>query len=209
MDGGAIVLMIIGVMFTAIMVCAVIAGRTARAMEWERTGRVTLPPLGMSARDAADRFSGGQRLLFAGDYEAAVQEFSAAITLDPGHWTAFFRRSEAYRNLGMEELANADLARADSLMGAVRQEAAEGGTSLDSGVADISGGAIIGAILGGAAGGIVGLICLWGVWFCGPVGAFLGGIIGGSIGGAIHELFFRSRVDTISRAAQVAALSAA
>ena len=76
---------------------------------------------------AAERFSEGQRLLRAGDYEAAVQQFSSALTFDPDHWTAYFRRSKAYRHLGLEERANADLDRAEFLMAAARREAAERG----------------------------------------------------------------------------------
>ena len=44
-------------------------------------------------------------MLNAGEYEAAVYAFSVPITLDPDHWTAYFRRAEAYRQLGMEEQA--------------------------------------------------------------------------------------------------------
>ena len=91
--------------------------------------------------DAADRFSEGQRFQRAGDHEAAVQAFSAAITLDPDHWTAYLGRSEAYRNLGMEEQANADLVNAEFLNRLVRQETAETGTSSDGAVTDTGGGA--------------------------------------------------------------------
>ena len=56
------------------------------------------------------------RRLRAGYYQAAVRDFSAAITLDPDHWTAYFRRAEAYRNLGLEEQARADLEKTESLI---------------------------------------------------------------------------------------------
>ena len=92
--------------------------------------------------DAACKFSEGQRLPSSGDFPAAVQSFSAAITLDPDHWTAHFRRAEAYRNLGLEELARGDLARAEFLMTAVRQVAEESGASSDGVVADTSDGAL-------------------------------------------------------------------
>ena len=45
--------------------------------------------------DTANRFSQGMRMLSAGEYEAAVYAFSVAITLDPDHWTAYFRRADA------------------------------------------------------------------------------------------------------------------
>jgi Flp pilus assembly protein TadD len=81
----------------------------------------------MWAKDAANKCSEGRRLPRTGNYRAAIHEFSAAITLEPDHWTAYFHRSEAYRNLRMEEQAAADLARAEFLMRLVRQEAAEAG----------------------------------------------------------------------------------
>ena len=126
--------------------------------------------------DAADKFSQGQGLLRIGDYQAAVQAFavqafSVAITLDPDHWTAYFRRAEAYRTLGMEEQANADLERAEFLMAAAR---ASVGTTF---------GRIVGVIVGGIIGGIGGLACGYGLIFCSPVFGVVGAISGGIAGG--------------------------
>ena len=150
MDGSAIVLIvlvIVGLMFTAITLFAVIVRSGERVTERERPRIVYSPaPVGRSVRDAADNFSEGLRLLRNGDFPAAVQEFSAAITVDSNHWTAYFRRAEAYRNLGLEELAGSDLAKAEFLMTAVRQETEESGASSDGVVADTSDGTIISAM---------------------------------------------------------------
>ena len=73
-----------------------------------------------STRDAADRFAEGERLLRAGNYDAAIAEFSAAITLRPDYRLAYRRRAEAYRRLGMEEQARADRERAESILEAGR-----------------------------------------------------------------------------------------
>ena len=132
--------------------------------------------------EAADyKFSQGQQLLRSGDYQAAVQAFSVAIILDPNHRSAYFRRAEAYRHLGLVEQANADLERAEFLMPATRQEA------------DVSGGAFVGGMVGGIIGGVgasfgslflLGGDC-WTGWcliIFSPVGGFVGGGIGGVIG---------------------------
>lgn len=180
MDGGAIVLLIISVMFTAVMVFAVVVRGRARARGWESTSSVTLPPVGLSVRDAADRFSEGQRLLRAGDYQAAVQAFSAAITLDPEQCPAYFRRSEAYHNLGMEEQAKADLEKAKFLMGLAQRE----------GTADITGALSYGCIVGAVVGIAAGLLCSYFAIICMPVfgvaGAILGTIFGGFLGSKVR-----------------------
>lgn len=138
MVGGTIVLIIIGVMFTAVMVFAVIVRGRERAREWERSCSV---------------------------------------------------KSETYRNLGMEEQANADLARAEFLMGAAQRGASERGTSLDGGVADINAGAVVGRILGVIVGVIAGFVvgCIMGfIYFCiftGPAGAIFGVVAGYRVGG--------------------------
>jgi len=118
--------------------------------------------------DPANKFTGGQRLLRAGDYQAAIQEFSAAITLDPDHSIAYFRRAEAYRNVGMVEHARADIARWKFLMRLVRQEAAEkdhGSNKRsrrgDGGRAGCKCGAIVGAIVGGSIGVYPAYFCYW------------------------------------------------
>lgn len=140
--------------------------------------------------DAANKFSEGQRLLRAGDYQTAVDAFSAAITVDPDHWTAYFRRSEAYRNLGMEEQARADLERAEFLNRLAQQDAAETGTwtSFDDLLGDISGGDI-GAIFGGIVGAVVGfmsgLMCYYFVFMCSPVFGVVGAIFGSIFGGLL------------------------
>ncbi len=136
--------------------------------------------------DAASNFSEGLRLLRTGDYQAAVQAFSAAITLDPDHWTAYFRRAEAYRNLGMVKEARGDLARAEFLMAAVRQEGEESRTSSDCGGADTPGGAGYGCIVGAVVGIAAGLLCFYVaiIWMplFGIVGAIFGSIFGGFLG---------------------------
>ena len=73
-----------------------------------------------SMRDAADRLFEGQRLFRAGDYNAAIAEFSAAITIFPNYPDAYRHRAEAFRHLGMEELAEADLEEAESILEAGR-----------------------------------------------------------------------------------------
>ena len=73
---------------------------------------------------ANDRFSEGERLFRAGQYDAAVAEFSAAITLWPEYRLAYQRRAEAYQNLEMEEEARADLEAAESILRARRQQGA-------------------------------------------------------------------------------------
>ena len=139
--------------------------------------------------DAASNFSEGLRLLRTGDYEAAAQEFSAAIALDPDHWTAYFRRAEAYRNLGMVEKARGDLARAEFLMAAVPNVGAERGTPLDGTVADISAGAVVGRVVGVIVGAVAGFAagCIMGlIYLCvltGPAGAIFGGVAGYRAGG--------------------------
>ena len=106
--------------------------------------------------EAADRFSEGMRRLQAGEYHAAVYAFSAAITIDPHHWTAYFRRAEAHRQLGLEEQADSDLEKAEFLMAAARQASPEGKGIPEGTGTDISGGTIIGAFVGGTVGGIIG-----------------------------------------------------
>ena len=141
--------------------------------------------------DAADEFSEGLRRLSAGENNAAADAFSAAITLDPDHWSAYFRRAEAYGRLGLEEQANADLERAEFLMAAARQEMPKrmgfpdnAGTDF-SASAGVSLGRVVGGIVGGVAGFVAG--CVMGVlYFCaitGPAGAILGGIAGYRAGG--------------------------
>ena len=147
------------------------------------------------------KFSQGLQLLRSGDYQAAVQVFSVAITLDPEHPASYLRRAEAYRNPGLEEQANADLERAKFLMAAARQVTTEKGSG---------GGAVVGAIGGGIVGGLIGGVgALYGglfllEWFCwtgwcyvffGFPGGIVGGVIGGGIGEAIHRRLFRPRVE--------------
>ena len=75
-----------------------------------------------SMRGATDRFAEGERLLRAGEYDAAVAEFSAAITLWPDYRLAYQRQAEAYQNLEMEEEARADLEAAESILLAKGQQ---------------------------------------------------------------------------------------
>ena len=160
--------------------------------------------------EAANSFSVGMLMLNAGEYEASVYTFSVAITLDPDHWTAYFRRAEAYHQPGMEEQANADLERAEFLKAAARQEtAAKGATSGDAGT-HMSGGSILGAIVGGMVGegallsGIIAapflggyhggyllIYCIFGIVICGPIVGIVGGIVGGVLCGAIHRRLTR------------------
>lgn len=189
MDGGAIILIILGLMFTGITLFAVIVRGRERARDGEGTGRLALPiSSGTSVRDAADKCSEGIRLLRAGDSPAAVQAFSAAINFDPNHWTAYFRRAEAYCNLGLEQRAKADFERAEFLMAAVRQGVEESRASSDSAAADMSAGAIIGRVVGVIMGALAGLVlgCVMGIYLCiftGPAGAIFGGIAGYRAGG--------------------------
>ena len=119
--------------------------------------------------DAADEFSEGLRRLSAGENNAAAENASAAITLDPDHWSAYFRRAEAYGRLGLEEQANADLERAEFLMAAARQEMPKrmgfpdnAGTDF-SASAGVSLGRVVGGIVGGVAGFVAG--CVMGVLY--------------------------------------------
>lgn len=154
-------------------------------------------------------------MLNAGEYEAAVYAFSAAITLDPDHWTAYFRRAEAHRQLGLEEQANADLEKAQFLMAAARQETPEGRGFPDDAVTNNSVcgilGAIVGGIIGGIIGGLGGYFCYYLFIICSPVFGIGGGIVGGLVGGilgelideAIHRRPLRDRVDSSGQASAV------
>ena len=123
---------------------------------------------------AADKFSEGMRRLRAGDYEAAAREFSLAITIDPDHRSAYYSRAEAYRNLGLEELARADLEYAEFLMMVVRVKSEEENAlwtppeisraPLRFLIYAIFGG-IIGAIMLGAIYLGIGVFCLFGESF--------------------------------------------
>ena len=79
--------------------------------------------------DAYPRFSEGLRLFRAGDYEAAIKEFTAAIAIYPDHLDAYSYRADAYGYLRMEEEAKADLEQVGSIKRARRragrQEAAQ------------------------------------------------------------------------------------
>ena len=176
----------------------------------EPMGRGDGPQIRGYPLEAANSFSVGMLMLNAGEYEASVYTFSVAITLDPDHWTAYFRRAEAYHQPGMEEQANADLERAEFLKAAARQEtAAKGATSGDAGT-HMSGGSILGAIVGGMVGegallsGIIAapflggyhggyllIYCIFGIVICGPIVGIVGGIVGGVLGGAIHRRLTR------------------
>lgn len=138
-------------------------------------------------KDAADRFYEGLQLLRAGDYETAIQEFSAAITLYPDHRGAYFRRAEAYRHLGMEEQARADIEKAESLLPAIRQK-----DENRSCISAIIHGAIVGAIIGGSIGFLGSFLCIYLFLLClllfVPLGLIGGGIVG-AIVGAIGALF--------------------
>lgn len=124
--------------------------------------------------DAADKFSKGMRRLSTGDYETAAREFSLAITPDPDHRAAYYSRAEAYRNLGLEELARADLQYAEFLMMVVRVKSEEENglltppeisrASLRFLTYAIFGG-IIGALIVGAIFGTIGVFCLFGESF--------------------------------------------
>ena len=48
-------------------------------------------------RDADARFAEGVRLFDAGDYEGAIKEFSAVITVDPNRKQAYLYRTKAYQ----------------------------------------------------------------------------------------------------------------
>ncbi|MCH7736830.1 MAG: hypothetical protein IH872_05445 [Chloroflexi bacterium] len=174
MDSGTIlliILVILGVMFTTIMVYLVIARGRER-----------------SIRDAADRFSEGIRRLRAREYDAAVREFSETIAFDPGHWTSYFRRGEAYRNLGLEEQARDDFENAEFLMEAVqyRGEVEEVAPFTPPKIL-IS--FIFGSVIGGLVGGFIGAILGFFYFsiFTGTAGAFLGGAFGGTLGSALAD----------------------
>ena len=50
-----------------------------------------------------------------GQYERAIQDYDEAIRLDPEYANAYYNRGIAYGNLGQQELADRDFARAKSL----------------------------------------------------------------------------------------------
>ena len=68
-----------------------------------------------SRREAVARNEEGCNLRSDGDLEGAVAAFSAAIAGDPKYVAAYVNRAETYRRLGMPDLADTDLRRAEQL----------------------------------------------------------------------------------------------
>jgi tetratricopeptide (TPR) repeat protein len=73
--------------------------------------------------DAVSKFSEGMRQLQAKDYEQAVEAFTSAINTFPQFEPAFRLRAEAYRSLGRDQAADADLNSVISITRARLQEA--------------------------------------------------------------------------------------
>lgn len=73
--------------------------------------------------DAVGKFSRGFQELQAENYEQAAAAFSEAIAAFPQFEPAYRLRSEAYRSLGLDEAANADLEQVISITRARLQEA--------------------------------------------------------------------------------------
>ena len=70
-----------------------------------------------SGRDAARKHAEGRWLLrTVRDYEGAVARFTEAIAINPYLARAYRDRGEAYRHLGMEKQAKADLERLESIL---------------------------------------------------------------------------------------------
>ena len=77
----------------------------------------------VAIEDAAGKFTRGFQELQAGNHEQAVEAFSEAIAAFPQFEPAFRLRSEAYRALGLDQAANADLEQVISITRARLQEA--------------------------------------------------------------------------------------
>lgn len=60
-------------------------------------------------RASIEKAQEGARLLSAHDYEGAIAACGEAIRLEPGSLGAYRTRAEAYKRLGMEREADADL----------------------------------------------------------------------------------------------------
>ncbi len=73
-------------------------------------------------RIATERLDQGRRLFQSGDYELCITKFTEAISLNPRSTYAYRYRAEAYRGIGMWELAKAD-AEQEMIIEAERQEA--------------------------------------------------------------------------------------
>ena len=75
-------------------------------------------------QEAIDRNLEGVRRFQSGDYESAVDSFTAAIAIDPRFEAAYRCRAEALRRLGRRKEANADLTRAEPINLAWQKKAA-------------------------------------------------------------------------------------
>ena len=72
--------------------------------------------LGIFSSHAADNaYNSGTEYLEQEQYNQAIVDFDEAIRLDPEYANAYYNRGIAYGNLGQQELADRDFARAKSL----------------------------------------------------------------------------------------------
>ena len=65
--------------------------------------------------DALRALKRGQRDLAARDFQRAVDDYTEVLRVDPEHLTAYLYRARVFEEMGEDEKAEADLARAREL----------------------------------------------------------------------------------------------
>jgi tetratricopeptide (TPR) repeat protein len=86
-----------------------------RVFEWLQRGE-SLPAFGTGSRDPAEYFyDRGFNFQRRGEYLNAINDYSTAIRMNPGHARAYHNRGLAYRLFGKQSKAQADFDKAKQL----------------------------------------------------------------------------------------------